>query len=252
MTTTTALATTQAAPTAGQLAFLHDGEAFNHIWRLAKAFSASKLVPSHFQNKPEDCMVALMMAQQLDVNPLLALQNLHSINGRPGFSAQFAIALANSRGPFAGPITWSSKGQGDDLEVTAQATVKATGEQVTATCSMAMAKAEQWTKNPKYRSIPEHMLKLRSAAWLIRTTCPEVLFGFYTDEEVETMPVKVVSSASTKATQPTETTSGAADVIGELNAAIRQSVPMKEPAQQPNDQQPEAQPVDVIEVDDPF
>jgi len=249
MTETTAI-TTQTTPTAGQLAYLHDGEALNHIWRLAKFLSASKLVPSHFQSRPEDCMVAVMMAQQLGVDALQLTQNVYMINGRPGLSAPFAIALANSRGPFAGPITWCSKGQGDDLEVTAQATVRSTGERVTATCSMLMAKVEQWTKNPKYRSIPEHMLKLRSAAWLIRTTCPEVLFGFYTDEEVETMPVKVVSGTTTKPTQPAETTSGSGDVIGELNAAIRQSVSISDRGEPLKHEQPE--PVDDVEVDDPF
>ena len=45
--------------------FLTDKGAFEHTWRVATAFSKSQLVPTHFQNKPEDCMVALMMANQL-------------------------------------------------------------------------------------------------------------------------------------------------------------------------------------------
>lgn len=88
---------------------------FEFDWRRAQAFSRSRMVPPHFQGKAEDCMVAVMMARQLGVDPLLALQNVQVISGRPGFSASFAIAMANTRGPFAGPITWQTQGQGDSL-----------------------------------------------------------------------------------------------------------------------------------------
>ena len=80
--------------------FLTDTNAFEHTWRVATAFAKSKMIPSHFQGKPEDCMVALMMAQQLEVNPILALQNLQVIHGNVGFNSSFAIALANERGNF--------------------------------------------------------------------------------------------------------------------------------------------------------
>jgi hypothetical protein len=211
MTESTALATTTAS-SSNELAFMHDGAALEHMWRLSKYFAASRMVPTHFQQKPEDCMVALMMASQLNVNPVLALQNLQVINGRPGFSASFAIGLANQRGPFSGPITWSSKGQGDSLEVTAQATIRTTGEVVTATVSMAMAKAEGWVKNPKYRSIPEQMLRYRSATWLIRLHCPEVLMGLSSSEELE--DVRFVSVKE-------EPAKPAGDVVAELNAQIK-------------------------------
>jgi hypothetical protein len=249
MTESTALTTTTTS-TSSELAFMHDGAALEHLWRLSKYFAASKMVPPHFQQKPEDCMVALMMASQLDVNPVLALQNLQVISGRPGFSASFAIGLANQRGPFAGPITWSSKGQGDSLEVTAQATIRATGEVVTAMVSMAMAKAEGWVKNPKYRSIPEQMLRYRSATWLIRLHCPEVLMGLSSSEELED-----IRQVSVKEEPAQPAAAGGGDVVAELNAQI------KTRAKRAPEPKPEPDPVQdavfveeqaVIEADDPF
>lgn len=201
------------------LGFLSNPAAFEHTWRVAKAFSMSQMVPPHFQQKPENCMVALMMAQQLEVNPLLALQNLTVIQGRPGFNAQFAIALANRRGPFAGPITWNSKGQGDSLEVAAQAVIKSTGEAVSVTVSMEMAKAEGWTKNPKYRSIPEQMLRYRSATWLIRLYCPEVLLGFGTGDELEDT-VKGGAAQVERVTVTAEPNS-TGDLVKQLNAEVK-------------------------------
>lgn len=205
MTESNALTTVNRNDGAGALSYLTDASSFEHIWRVGKAFASSRMVPAHFQGKPEDCFVALQMAMQLGVNPLLALQNITVISGRPGFNAQFAISLANQRGPFTGPITWSSKGKGAELAVTAKAVIAATGETVEVTVDMGMAVAEGWTKNPKYKSIPEQMLRYRSATWLIRLYCPEVLMGFSSTEELQDMttvqraevkdvtPVKVAS-----------------------------------------------------------
>ncbi len=213
MTESTALTTTET--TSSGLSYLNDGNALEHLWRVSRYFAASKMVPAHFQQKPEDCMVAVMMAQQLEVNPILALQNLQVINGRPGFSASFAIGLANRRGPFHGPITWESTGTGDDLVVTAKAVIKATGEEVRVSTSMAMAKAEGWVKNPKYRSIPEQMLRYRSATWLIRLYAPDVLLGFGTSDEIEDSGTVQPVAVKEVGAQP------GADPVAELNAKIK-------------------------------
>lgn len=250
MSETTALATTSQQQSAGALAFLTDGAAFEHLWRVAKAFSLSKMVPPHFQGKPEDCMIALMMAQQLELNPLTALQNINVIQGRAGFSASFAISLANTRGPFAGPISWSSEGQGDTLQVTAHAIIKATGEQVSSIpVTMKMAAAEGWTKNPKYRSMPEQMLRYRSAVWLIRTVCPEVLLGLQSVDDDDVAPVRV------RDVQPTGSTG---DVVTDLNRQIAASVAVTESDSDKNrtvlneETHHESETVEVVDADDPF
>ena len=164
--------------------FLTDPKSFEHTWRVATAFSKSQLVPTHFQNKPEDCMVALMMANQLNIDPYSALQNLQMIKGKVAFSSAFAIALANDRGSFAAPITWDIEGKGESLVVTAKAKLKKTGEIVKVSVSMETAKKEGWTRNTKYQTMPEQMLRYRSATWLIRLHCPEVLLGMQASDEI--------------------------------------------------------------------
>lgn len=254
MTETTALATTepgafQPLPQAQALAPIdQEIRQFEFDWRRAQAFSRSRMVPAHFQGKAEDCMVAVMMARQLGVDPLLALQNVQVINGRPGFSASFAIGMANTRGPFSGPITWSTQGQGDTLSVTAQATVRATGEVVATTVDMAMAKAEGWVKNPKYRTIPEQMLRYRAATWLIRLHCPEVLLGLSTaDELVDIQPAKVRIEDEPKS----------APVLADLNRQIRRKA-SAEPVQHNAAEEaleepaPADEPVEIVQTDDPF
>ena len=52
--------------------------------------------------------------------------------------------------------------------------------------TIAMAKAEGWyATNPKWKNIPELMLRYRAASWFIRTTDPGVMMGFQTTEEAE-------------------------------------------------------------------
>ena len=210
--TTSAITTTSQAP----LAFMHDTGAFEHLYRVAKAFSMSGMVPAHYQGKPESCMVALMLAEQLGESPMLIFQEMVPINGRPSTSARFAIARANGSGLLKGRISWSSKGTGDALEVQAKAILAETDEPITAVVTMKEAAADGWTKNPKYRSMPEQMLRWRSATRLINLFIPEVLFGLGIREEQETIErVTVRQEPATPA-------------IAELNAAIQQEQQQQE------------------------
>lgn len=201
--------------------------AFDHTWRVAKLFASSKLVPTHFQGKPEETMVALALAQQLKVNPLLTMQNVFVVHGRPGFAAQFVIALANERGPFADPIQFEETGSGEKLAVRAHATIAKTGTVVDFTVDMAMAKAEGWTKNSKYQTMPKLMLRYRAATLLVRLYCPEVLMGYQTAEELEDTYGSARAPRVIEAEQPT--------AIAALNAAIDATPP-------PVAEQPPAEP----------
>ena len=200
--------------------FLTDKNAFEHTWRVATAFSKSKLVPKHFQDKPEDCMVALMMANQLNIDPYSALQNLQMISGKVGFSSAFAIALANDRGSFAAPITWDVEGKGESLVVTAKAKLKKTGEIVKVSVSMETAKKEGWTRNTKYQTMPEQMLRYRSATWLIRLHCPEVLLGMQASDEITDV-------------EPTVNVGGSP--VDKINAKVKEKINITEEANKLDD-----------------
>lgn len=163
---------------------------FQLMQREAKLFAMSPLVPQHLrQGSPEqalaNCYIALHMARAMDENPLLVMQNIYIVSGKAGWSAQYIIARANRSGVFKGRINWRKIGSGDSLEVTAYAHLADSGEEVSATVSMAMAKAEGWTKNSKYQTMGEHMLRYRSATMLVRLFAPEVMMGYQTVDEIE-------------------------------------------------------------------
>lgn len=170
-------------------------------WRRAVGLSQSQMVPAHFQNNPQDCFVVVQLALELGINPLTALQNVYMIGGRPAYTARFALALANRAKVFAGPIRYKvNKGEKrEDLEVTAYAPLS-DGDVAEVTLSYRTAMAEGWTRNKKYSTIPEQMLRWRAVKWLIDLHCPEILLGFEFAESApgnySSQPVKVAETES--------------------------------------------------------
>lgn len=154
--------------------------------RAATVFANSQLVPPHLRGKVADCVIALNIAERLGEDPLTIMQSIYVVSGKAGWSSSYMIARINQSGSIKGRITWDVVGKGKDLEVTAKATLADTGEVVTATASMQMAMAEGWTSNKKYSSMPDLMLRYRSASMLQRLYFPEVMLGMRTAEELET------------------------------------------------------------------
>lgn len=165
---------------------LADPALFEHMQRVAKVFVASALIPDHLKkNNGADAFLALQIARERGESPVAVMQNIYFVSGKAGWSASYMIGRANKSGTFKGPMRWRSEGAGDALTVTAAARLADTGEEVSAKVSMSMAKAEGWTKNAKYQTMPEHMLRYRSATMLVRLYCPEVLLGMQTRDELD-------------------------------------------------------------------
>ncbi len=168
-----------------------DTARFDHLWRVACLFAKSDMVPEHYRNKKENCMITISMAFRMHVDPLMMLQNSYVIHGRPGVMAQLAIALVNKSGAFKTPIQYEYSGEGKTRSCTAYAMAKSGGKRCEQTVSMAMAQAEGWLgkKGSKWLTLPDLMLAYRAAVFLARLYCPEALMGMQTVEEIEDVGV---------------------------------------------------------------
>ena len=185
-------------------------QSFEVMQREARLFSASPLIPQHLRSGgPEqalaNCYIALKMARTMGEDPLVVLQNIHVVNGKAGFATQYMIARANSAGIFKGRIGWRvDRSDKNNLSVTAYAVLADTGEEIEFTADMAMAQAEKWTKNAKYKTMPEVMLRYRSAAFLIRFYAPDVMLGYHTSDEIEDVEVEQVEGEVVEPEVPIE------------------------------------------------
>lgn len=163
-------------------------QSFELAQRGAKLLAASTLVPKEYQGNLPNCVIALNMASRIGADPLLVMQNLYVVHGRPGWSAQFTIACFNQCGRFSAMRYKFTGTEGkDDWSCQAYATEKETGELIFGpVISIAMAKKEGWySKNgSKWQTIPQLMLMYRAGAWLARTHAPEISMGLQTTEEL--------------------------------------------------------------------
>jgi hypothetical protein len=201
----TELATTRADKIAvhdsGEFANLLDTAKFEHLWRVATAFSKSTMVPTHFQGSPENVFIAIQMAFRCGVDPFTFLQNCYIVHGRPGIETKLAIALLNRSNVSRGSVKYRVQGSGKTLQCTAYVTEALTGEVLEHTLTWATVEAEGWTKKSgsKWLTDPQVMIQYRAAMRLIRLHFPEVLLGMYSKEELDDMNTlegegKVVSS----------------------------------------------------------
>ena len=205
---------------------------FNDAMNAAQVLANSTLVPKDYrftyevkkgygyeattewvnnQNAAANCLIALNMANRMGYDPLMIMQNLHIIEGRPAWSSQFIIAAINTCGKFS-PLRfeimnhgmtdveyietyWENKKkqtrqiktQIENVSCVAWAIEKATGERIeSAKIDMVMAVKEGWyQKNgSKWQTMPDQMLRYRAAAFFGRIYAPEILMGIYSADEI--------------------------------------------------------------------
>lgn len=163
-------------------------ESFNLALRFANMLSSSPLVPTQFRGQANlgNVVIALDLANRMNISPMTVMQNIHVIQGKPAFSSSFLIGLFNSCGRY-GSIDYEFHGTpgGEDWACRAYAIEKATGEKKVGTwVSMAMANAEGWSTKAgsKWKTMPEQMLRYRAAAFLIRTVAPDLSLGLTREE----------------------------------------------------------------------
>lgn len=201
------------------------------MWRISQMFAKSKLVPSHFHGDPNSCWIACQMAIRLGVDPFMFMQNTYIVQGKPGMEAKLAIALVNTSGIFKGPIQWKMEGEGMSRKATAMAIHAQSGQVCECTVSMETAKAEGWIdkQGSKWKTMPEQMLRYRSAAWFARLFCPERLMGMQTVDELEdVLPPKRVQN----------TAAGAAGLVSRLGGTAPEDIVDQPEQPQTDDQRP--------------
>jgi hypothetical protein len=175
------------------------------------------------------------MAFRLQVDPLMLMQGIYIVKGKPGMEAKIAIGLVNSRGPFTGPIQYAYSGQegGDDRSCVAWAVHKATGQRCEAKVTLAQARAKGWYQsNENWRTLTDLMLAYRSATFLARLYAPETLMGMQTVDEVEEVAARFAPSKVEGTEEGRAATSSATGLRERINAQ-NQRPPAETPTEEP-------------------
>lgn len=160
---------------------------FALLQRQAQALAVSDLVPVAYRDNVPNCMLALELAERTHSSAFMVMQNVYRIQGKPSWSSQFIIAAINACGRFS-PLRYTLSGDGMTRECFAWAKDLSDGCVLEGpVISMEMAKAEGWLNKSgsKWKTMPELMIRYRSAAFFGRLYAPEILMGMHSKEEVE-------------------------------------------------------------------
>lgn len=209
-----------------------DTNSFEHAQRIAKMLCTSTMIPSQYQNNMSNTLVALEMSNRIGASPLMVMQNLNVIHGKPSWGSSFIIATINSCGRF-GPLQFDFSGTGDDLTCRAITTDKAGNKLVGPPVSIGMAKRQGWfsKQGSKWPDMPELMLSYRAAAFFGRLYCPEIMLGMQTSEELNDIGhVEIKQSAAESINSKLRTAEvQTAEFVEPLNAAAEPVNPATSP-----------------------
>jgi len=166
-----------------QMEFVGD---FRETYKLATVLCKSTLIPQTYQGKPADCAIAIDMASRMGISPIMVMQNLYVVKGKPSWSGQACMAFLRNRYADAMPVYVgepNTDSWGCFIRVTTKDGEKIEGSTVT----IQLAKCEGWygKSGSKWQTMPQQMLAYRAAAFFARVYCPELLMGVAVQGEVE-------------------------------------------------------------------
>lgn len=166
---------------------------YNNNWKLAEKLATSSLLPDEFKGHPENVLIALSMAEKMDLDPFTVCQNLHLVKGRLSWSGSFCKTLIEKTGQFKDlDLIYIGKEGTDERGCYLEATRIRDGKRIKGnTVTVKLAKDEGWWsrkdkyghETSKWSSMTEQMLGYRAMAFFARLYTPEALNGVMTSEE---------------------------------------------------------------------
>ncbi|MBN1058487.1 hypothetical protein [Clostridium botulinum] len=168
---------------------------FENTCRMAKALASSTIVPKEYHDNIGNCLIALDVANRVGLSPIMVMQNLYVVNGRPAWGSQSISALINTSKKYAKPLQYKIDGSGDELSCYAYTFDHEENEIKGPVITIKMAKEEGWINKSgsKWKTMPEVMIRYRAASFFGRLHCSELLLGIYSaDEAVELEPATVI------------------------------------------------------------
>lgn len=199
------IATPQVQQNTMQSYCFSSASAFEAAQRMATALSKATLVPKEYQNNIPNCIIALEVACRMNASPTMVMQNLYIVHGKPSWSSQFIISAVNSCGRFR-PLRFELTGKegAEDRNCVAWTVERSVEMPVniqtlddakkaklpileSPRISIDMAKKEGWygKNGSKWQTMPDLMLRYRSASFFGKLYAPEILMGMQTQEEAE-------------------------------------------------------------------
>lgn len=209
------------------------------VFRLATAISKSGMAPRGME-KPEALTVAIMHGLEIGLPPMMAVQKIAVVNGRPTVWGDAVPALLWARG-FR--IEERMEGEEGTERAAVCRVTRPDGAVIERRFSVADAmQAGLWGKQGPWKQYPDRMLAMRARAFAARDGAADAMSGLYLSDEAEDImdiTPKRKSSAQAKRDGDQEqfeevrrqiadaTTEAELDNVMARNAAVIDTLPMR-------------------------
>lgn len=160
---------------------------FSQNWNMAVQLSKSDIIPDNYKNKPQNVVIAIGLANQMQLDPFTVMQNLAIIKGKTSWSGSFCKTLIERTGKYKNlELNYVGEKGKDSYGCYLSAVRVSDGKVINGpTVTMQMAKAEKWTSNNKWLTLTDLMLAYRCQSFFCRLYVPEAMNGIYTSDEIE-------------------------------------------------------------------
>ncbi len=156
---------------------------------MAKYLAQSDLMPGGLSS-PAKVFVALQMGHELGLSPMIAINNIAVIKGRPSLSAGIMDAIVRNHPDFAG-ISISYGKDPISCTVVIKRRMGADIESIEGYFDMNDAKTAGLIKaDSGWEKYPRRMVKARALSFAARDAFPDALAGMVTQEEAEHLPLE--------------------------------------------------------------
>lgn len=154
-------------------------------YKMACTLAKSGLIPQGL-NTPEKVFVALQWGHELGLSPMVAVNNVAVINGKPTLSADIMAAIVK-RSPEYGGIKWlEMSDRKAECEITR---ILPNGEKETQKSCFSIEDAERagLANRDVWKKYTKRMLKHRCLSAGLKDMFPDLLAGLYDPEEMESV-----------------------------------------------------------------
>lgn len=183
------------APVSSLFSCFPTREQLNTMDLLAQRYMQAGVIPNGLNTAPK-IMVALQIGMDLGLTPIMALNSVYIVNGKPTLFGEAVPYLILRDGH---KIEWGvyDDEQGNEHQIQNNAkqaavriTRKDTGQKMSQLFTMQMAIDRGYTKNPVYKTFPENMLMWRAIGMIAKFICTDSLKGLDIKEIVESEAVQ--------------------------------------------------------------
>lgn len=174
---------------------------FNMMVKRSEILARSTLLPSSLRNKAADILIIMMMAQELNIPPLQALNGINVIQGKPVISPQLMIALIRSKVPNSYIEIVEREGECKCL----MSRDKEDKNQIyTSTWTLERAQEMGIASKDNWKKQAGTMLKWRAVGDCARTVFPDILSGLYFASEFQDGTLNIDENGELKGILPKE------------------------------------------------